>query len=51
MMILTIEQVIEGLKLKFTSSNSIPVTRATITKEEWDLIYEYLTEMLSDGED
>ena len=28
----------ESLKLKFTSSNKIPITRATIIREEWDAI-------------
>ena len=35
---MTIHSVIESLKLKFTSGNSIPVERATITEEEFLII-------------
>lgn len=32
----------ETLELKFTSGNSIPVERNTITREEWDAIKEQI---------
>jgi hypothetical protein len=35
-------EAIESLKLKFTSGNDIPVTRAVITAAEWDAIHDSL---------
>lgn len=35
---MNIEDVIKSLNLKFTSGNTVPVERATITKEEWLII-------------
>lgn len=36
------EKVYEDIELKFTSGNKIPVTRATITIEEWSIIKKML---------
>ena len=33
-----IEDVIKSLTLKFTSGNDVDVTRATITRDEWEVI-------------
>jgi hypothetical protein len=33
-----IKEAIESLTLKFTSGNEIPVDRATILREEWEVI-------------
>lgn len=35
---MTLRQAIESLRLKFTSRNSVPVDRATVTREEFDAI-------------
>ena len=33
-----IEEAVESVRLKFSSSNGVPVERATITKEEYEAI-------------
>lgn len=45
---MTLEQVCNSLRLKFTSGNSIPVERATITRKEWETIDAHLARQ-SDG--
>lgn len=36
------QEVIDKLKLKFSSGNDIPVSRATLTLDEWDVILKSL---------
>ena len=38
-----LEVVIKELNLRFTSGNSVPVERATIKRDEWEIILKSLT--------
>lgn len=38
-----LEAVIKELNLRFTSGNSVPVERATIKRDEWEIILKSLT--------
>ena len=38
------KEAFDRIERKFTSSNSIEVTRATITKEEWELAKSFIAE-------
>ena len=40
----TLYEVIHDIDKKFSSANSIPVTRAALTSEEWEIIREGLEE-------
>lgn len=40
---MSIAEVLESLRLKFTSSNSVPVNRAPITRAEYEAILAALT--------
>lgn len=42
---MTIEEVIKNLDMCFTSGNEIPVSRATIKREEWEVIKKRLKEL------
>ena len=42
-----IEQVLKELELRFTSSNDVPVTRAVIKREEWEVVKLALQQLLS----
>lgn len=44
--VLNIEKVLELMKLKFTSGNSMPVERTTITLEEWRVVEQMLEDYL-----
>ena len=35
---MTFDEMYQNMELKFTSGNAIPVERATITREEWEMI-------------
>lgn len=38
--------IIDKINLKFTSGNTIPVERATITAEEWEQVKMFYSEMM-----
>jgi len=40
---MTLQEVLELMNSRFTSLNSIPVERASIRREEWDLILQALS--------
>ena len=40
--IMTLEEVFRSLELKFSSGNDVPVERATITRDEYDVIKNFL---------
>ena len=42
---MNINTVIESLKLRLTSGNSVPVESTRITKEEFDIILDYIEEL------
>ena len=44
---MNIEKVIDNLELKFTSGNSVPIDRAAITREEWEVIKSVLNAFLN----
>ena len=41
---MTLEEALESLALKFTSGNDVPVSRAPITREEYDAILAHIKE-------
>lgn len=45
---MNISVVIESLKLRLTSGNNIPVESTRITKEEFDIILDYIEELETD---
>ena len=45
---MNINTVIESLKLRLTSGNSVPVESTRITKEEFGIILEYIEELETD---
>jgi hypothetical protein len=42
---MTPEQALESLRIKFTSGNSIPVERASVTRAEYEAIHEWLAKI------
>ena len=45
---MNINVVIESLKLRLASGNSVPAESARITKEEFDIILDYIEELETD---
>lgn len=45
---MNINTVIESLKLRLASGNTVPVESTRITKEEFDIILDYIEELETD---
>ena len=43
---MTLQKLVEEIELRFKSGNDVPVTRATLKKEEWESLKQHL-EMLA----
>lgn len=44
----TIQQILEDMKLRFTSGNEIPVERAHIRADEWPIVLKYINAALAE---